>query len=108
VPKASRETSLLIYEIIRDSPGDCGVSIAEIKSAVGKSRGLVSAVLSDLRASGCVVGLQGERRVIRYSVVELFPLSDAEKAARFDRIKELVEGQKSKLAKQIMEVLNGD
>lgn len=108
MPKASRETSLLIYEVIRDCPDKRGVSIAEIKSAVGKSHGLVSAVLADLRKSGCVVGLQGERRLIRYSVVDLFPLSDAEKAERFDRIKELVEGEKSKLAKRIMEVLNGN
>ncbi len=102
MPKASRETALLIYEVIRDCPDERGVSIAEIKSAVGKSHGLVSAVLADLRKSGCVVGLQGERRVIRYSVVGGFPLSDAEK---LEQIRGLAEGLKSKLAKQIMEVL---
>lgn len=107
MPKASRETAQLIYKLIRDWPDNRGVSIAEIMGEVKKSRGLVSAVLSSLRESGCVVGVQGSRRVIRYKAVEAFPLSQAEKADQRDRIKELVKGGGTarKVLKQIKEIL---
>ncbi len=111
--KASRETFLSIYEIIRGCPDERGISVAEIKIAVGKSQGLVSAVLGELRKSGCVVGTQCERRLIRYSVAGSFPLSVAEKRARLDRIREIVgkhsgKGRDAQLVKQIKEILNGD
>ncbi len=104
----SRETALLAYGAIRDSADERGATTKEIRVAVGKSPGLVAEILGWLSEQGCIVGTVHPRRVTRYRVAESFPLSEAEKAEQRDRIKELVKGQKSKLAKQIMEVLNGD
>jgi hypothetical protein len=100
----SRETALLVYEAIRDSTDERGATTKEIRLAVGKSPGLVAELLGWLSEQGCIVGTVHPRRVARYRVAGAFPLSDAEK---LERIRELAEGQKGKLAKQIMEVLNG-
>jgi hypothetical protein len=104
----SRETALLVYGAIRDSTDERGVTTKEIRAAVGKSPGLVAEILGWLGEQGCIAGTVHPRRVARYRIAGSFPLSEAEKAERFDRVRELVEGQKSKLAKQIMEVLNGN
>jgi hypothetical protein len=101
----SRETALLAYGAIRDSTDERGATTKEVRFAVGKSPGLIAEILGWLSEQGCIVGTVHPRRVTRYQVVGSFPLSDAEKLGR---IRELVEGQKGKLAKQIREVLNGN
>jgi len=101
----SRETALLVYGAIRDSADERGATTKEIRAIAGKSPGLVAEILGWLSERGCIVGTVHPRRVTRYQVIEPFPLSDAEKAERLDRIRDLVKGQKGKLAKRIMEVL---
>ena len=98
----SRETALLVYGAIRDSADERGATTKEIRVAVGKSPGLVTEILGWLSEQGCVIGTAHPRRVTRYRVAGSFPLSDAEK---LERIGDLVEGQNSKLAKQIKEIL---
>jgi hypothetical protein len=106
----SRETALLVYGAIRDSADERGATTKEIRLAAGKSPGLVAEILGWLSEQGCIVGTVHPRRVARYRVAGPFPLSEVEKAERFDRIRVLVAsgGSAVQILKKIKEVLNGN
>jgi hypothetical protein len=105
---SSVATQRTIYDVIcRYKTG--AASLEEVMDITGKSRATVGPVLKWLMSEGSVEKVVWRDGSCGYRRIAPYPLSDAERLERYEedrrRIRELIEGDKSKLAKQIMEIL---